>query len=107
MIPGDVFTKLKKVRNGKKAIYFPFIFGITIFSMIAYLAITESVRVAEFGTVMPFRFSRLFFVYAIGVLYFGETLDWQTIVGGVGILCSGLFVLIRTDRMGQKDKIKS
>ncbi|MEM7241386.1 MAG: DMT family transporter [Pseudomonadota bacterium] len=73
--------------------------GITLFSMIAYLTITQSVRVAEFGAVMPFRFSRLIFVYAIGVFWFGEILDWQTIVGAMGILFAGLFVLIRSDKL--------
>jgi len=79
----------------------PLIAGITIFSLVAYLAITQSVRVAEFGTVMPFRFTRIFFVYAIGVFWFGEVLDWQTVVGGMGILLAGLFVLIRTEKVNK------
>ena len=75
---------------------FPIIMGISVFSMIAYLSITQSVRLADFGAVMPFRYSRLIFAYMIGVFWFGETLDSYTVVGAIGILLSGLFVIIRT-----------
>lgn len=63
---------------------------------LAYVALMKAMRTGEVSVVAPFRYSRLPFGLALGVLVFGETLDTPMIVGSVVIVLSGLFILWRS-----------
>ena len=62
---------------------------------VAYFAITASLRIAEVSAVTPFRYTRLVFAMAIGLLVFGERPDAATLVGSALIIGAGLYALAR------------
>ena len=49
----------------------------------------------EVSAVTPFRYSRLLFGIALGVIIFDEELSATTVIGSVLIVFSGLFILWR------------
>lgn len=71
---------------------------ISILTMIAYLSITTSVRVADLSAIMPFRYTRLLFTLLIGVFLLGERPDMLTYIGMMGVVASGLFLLARESK---------
>lgn len=64
----------------------------------AYYCIVTAMRLGDISAVVPFRYSRLVFGIAIGVWYFGETLDRWTVVGSIIVVCSGLYALWRESK---------
>lgn len=66
----------------------------------AYSALTRAMRTGEVSAVTPFRYSRLLFGVALGVLVFGERPDLATIVGSLIVVASGLYILARGRRAG-------
>ena len=64
----------------------------------AYYCIVTAMRLGDVSAVVPFRYSRLVFGIAIGVWYFGETLDKWTLIGSAVVVCSGLYALWRESR---------
>ncbi|WP_371169928.1 DMT family transporter [Aliiroseovarius sp. 2305UL8-7] len=67
----------------------------TLVGVIAYNALTISMRVGELSVVAPFRYSRLLFALILGVAVFGERPDFWTLLGSAIIVASGLFLLAR------------
>ena len=63
--------------------------------MVGYYAIVEAMRVGEVAVVTPFRYTRLLFAMAIGILVFGERPDGATLAGAAIILATGLYTLWR------------
>ena len=61
----------------------------------AYGALMKAMRTGEVSAVTPFRYSRLLFGLALGILVFGETLTSDMILGSLLIVASGLFILWR------------
>ncbi len=61
----------------------------------AYACLMKAMRTGEVSTVTPFRYTRLLFGGALGVLVFGETVTLSMAVGSCMILASGLFILWR------------
>ena len=55
---------------------------------------------AEISAVTPFRYSRLLFGIALGILLFDERLDLAMVVGSGLIVISGLFILWRGRQVG-------
>lgn len=72
-----------------------YLIAISISGMTAYFTITVALRLGDISAVIPFRYSRLIFAIIIGLIFFGEIPDWQTLVGAAGIIASGLFLMIR------------
>lgn len=64
----------------------------------AYTSLMRAMRTGQVSAVTPFRYSRLLFGLALGVLAFGETLTPTMLLGSALIVLSGLFILWR----GQK-----
>ena len=52
-------------------------------------------RVGEVSFVTPFRYSRLIFAMIIGISFFGERPDTLTILGGIVIVASGIYTVLR------------
>lgn len=74
--------------------------GAVLAGICAYASLMKAMRTGEVSAVTPFRYSRLLFGIAFGVLLFGETLSPAMIVGSGLIVCSGLFILWRGKRVG-------
>lgn len=62
---------------------------------LAYTALMKAMRTGEISVVTPFRYTRLLFGLALGIIAFGETLDLPMILGSIVIVLSGLFILWR------------
>ncbi|MDE3029169.1 MAG: DMT family transporter [Paracoccaceae bacterium] len=60
---------------------------------IAYHALTKAMRTGEVSAVTPFRYSRLLFGLALGIIVFNEHPDALTLLGSVVIVVSGLYTL--------------
>ena len=67
---------------------------------LAYGCLMKAMRTGEVSAVTPFRYSRLLFGIAFGVLLFRETLTPAMLIGSGLIVCSGLFILWRGKRVG-------
>ncbi|MEO0772496.1 MAG: DMT family transporter [Pseudomonadota bacterium] len=72
--------------------------GATACGVLAYGSLMKAMRTGEVSAVTPFRYTRLLFGVALGVLVFGETLSASMILGSGLIVLSGLFVLWRGQR---------
>lgn len=68
---------------------------------VGYYMIVAAMRVGEVAVVTPFRYVRLVFAMILGVLAFGEVLDFWTLLGASIIIGSGLFTIYR-ERMTRK-----
>ncbi|MDV7105908.1 DMT family transporter [Vibrio sp. TH_r3] len=66
----------------------------TVIGVIAYYSLTIAMRTGEVSVVSPFRYTRLVFAIIIGMVVFGETPDWMTMVGSLLIVSSGGYFLI-------------
>jgi drug/metabolite transporter (DMT)-like permease len=64
----------------------------------AYAGLMKAMRTGTVATVTPFRYSRLIFGIALGVLVFGETVDLAMALGCAVIVAAGLFILARSNR---------
>ncbi len=69
-----------------------------LFGVSAYTALTMAMRTGEIATVAPFRYSRILFGVGLGVAVFGEALDALTVLGGVVVVASGLYIVFRGRR---------
>ncbi len=69
--------------------------GASGFGIAGYTALTQAMRTGEVSAVTPFRYARLVFALAVGVLAFGERPDAQTLLGSAMIVTCGLALLSR------------
>lgn len=69
--------------------------GASGFGIAGYSALTRAMRTGQVSAVTPFRYSRLIFALAIGVLAFGERPDAQTVLGSAIIVACGLALLLQ------------
>ncbi|MEP2031127.1 MAG: DMT family transporter [Paracoccaceae bacterium] len=67
----------------------------TTMGTISYYAIVAAMRVGDVGFVTPFRYTRLLFAMAIGIVVFAERPDLLTMLGSAIVVCSGVFVVWR------------
>lgn len=64
----------------------------------AYSCLMKAMRTGAVSAVTPFRYTRLLFGAALGIVLFGETLTLGMLVGSGLIVLSGLFILWRGQR---------
>lgn len=83
------------VPDGMSGIY---IASAVLAGVFAYASLMLAMRTGDVSIVTPFRYSRLLFGVGLGVLFFGERLDTQTMIGCAVIVLSGLFILSRSNR---------
>mgnify|MGYP001546906271 FL=1 len=67
---------------------------------IAQVLLTESYRHADMSVVAPFEYTSLVFSVIIGFMFFGDVPTWFTLVGGLIVVGSGLFIIYREHRLG-------
>lgn len=70
----------------------------TAIGVAAYTGLTAAMRTGDVSVVTPFRYSRLLFGVALGVLVFGEGLSLATLGGSAIVLAAGLYTLTRARR---------
>lgn len=78
-----------------------YIFGALVVGPVGYYMIVAAMRIGEVAVVTPFRYVRLVFAMILGVLVFGEVLDFWTLTGAGIIIATGLFTIYR-ERMARK-----
>ena len=76
------------------------ILAMMVSGTLGYFTITAAVRAAPVSVVAPFRYSRLLFLGAFGVLFLGEAVTWPLVIGSALIIGSGLYALARERRAG-------
>ncbi len=72
-----------------------YVLGAVVAGVLAYSCLMKAMRTGEVSAVTPFRYSRLLFGIALGILLFGERLSYAMVVGSALIVVSGLFILWR------------
>jgi drug/metabolite transporter (DMT)-like permease len=74
---------------------------IAALALIATNCLIFAYRAAPAATVAPMQYSQIIWASAYGVLFFGEALEWATLLGTVIIVASGLYIVFREDRGGR------
>ncbi|WP_417257587.1 DMT family transporter [Celeribacter sp.] len=72
--------------------------GAILVGVSAYTCLTFAMRMGELSVVTPFRYSRLLFGMAMGILAFGERPDTWEIIGGVVIVIAGLSIMLTSSK---------
>ena len=85
---GKAFTWM----NTQSVLYFV---GAILMGAFAYAALMKAMRIGDVSAVTPFRYTRLLFGIALGMILFGEEPDLLMIVGCGIVVLSGLFILWR------------
>ncbi|MEM9385449.1 MAG: DMT family transporter [Pseudomonadota bacterium] len=62
---------------------------------VAYASLIAATRIGDVSAVIPFRYSRLIFALALGVLLLGERPDTPTLLGAGIVVGSGLYAWVR------------
>ncbi len=66
-----------------------------ILGALGYMLLIASLRTAAVSVVMPFRYSRVVFLFLLGVWVFGERPDVFMLIGAVLIVLSGTYMMWR------------
>ena len=74
------------------------IVGAALFLIAGYICAIMVMRVGEIGVVAPFRYTSLLFAIILGWLLFGTLPDFWTLLGGVIVVASGIYMLLRERR---------
>jgi drug/metabolite transporter (DMT)-like permease len=72
--------------------------AVQVLGITFYFTLTLALRLGEASVVVPFRYTRLVFALALGILVLGETLDPMMIAGLILVTGSGLYTLMREAR---------
>lgn len=75
--------------------------GTATFAVLGYHALTSAMRTGEIGFVTPFRYTRLVFAMVLAVTLFGERPDLATLLGSALIVGSGIYTLVRGNRLSR------
>lgn len=79
------------------------LFGAVLFGCVAYFSLMKAMRVGEVSAVTPFRYTRLLFGVALGVLLFDECLSLSMLIGCGLILLSGILIFWHSKRITKPD----
>ncbi|MEM8837142.1 MAG: DMT family transporter [Pseudomonadota bacterium] len=66
-----------------------------LFLVGAYYFIIEAMRHGEVAAVAPYRYTNLIWAVLIGVLVFGDPVEWQMVVGSLIIVATGIYTFYR------------
>ena len=76
--------------------------AIGVLGTLAQVAITQSLKEADTGVVMPFDFLKLIWVAIMGYLFFGETPGPFLWLGGALVFASTTYIAIRESRLARE-----
>jgi drug/metabolite transporter (DMT)-like permease len=74
---------------------------ISALALIATNLMIQAYRAAPAATVAPMQYSQIIWASAYGALFFGEALEWATLLGTAIIVASGLYIVFREQRGGR------
>ncbi|MBO6636752.1 MAG: DMT family transporter [Roseitalea sp.] len=72
-----------------------YVLGAATAGMMAYYAITLSLRIGELSVIAPFRYSRLLFALILGFVLFDERPDIPMMIGSALIIGTGIYAFYR------------
>lgn len=72
------------------------------FGTVGYYALIAAMRIGEASVITPFRYMRLLMAIAISALVFDEPATMWTMIGGAVIVVSGLYSLLREQRLKRR-----
>lgn len=75
--------------------------AMVIAAALGFIAVTQSVRIAEISVVSPFRYVRLLFGLTLGIIIFGEAIDGYTIAGSLVTIAAGIYIWVRERRLSE------
>ena len=67
---------------------------------VGQILMTESYRHADMSTIAPFEYTSMILAIVIGYFVFAEVPTAYTLVGGAVVVCAGLFIFWREQRLG-------
>lgn len=67
---------------------------------VGQILMTESYRHADMSTIAPFEYTSMILAIVIGYVVFAEVPTAYTLVGGTVVVCAGLFIIWREQRLG-------
>jgi drug/metabolite transporter (DMT)-like permease len=70
------------------------------FALIATTLLIFAYRLAPAATVAPMQYSQIIWATVYGAIFFGERLEWATVIGTAVIVASGVYIVFREDRAG-------
>ncbi len=76
--------------------------AIGVVGTLSQVAITQSLKEADTGVVMPFDFFKLIWVAIMGYLFFGETPGLFVWLGGAIVFASATYIAIRESRLARE-----
>ncbi|WP_339854933.1 DMT family transporter [Roseovarius nubinhibens] len=76
--------------------------GALVAGCTGYYAVVAANRVGDVSFISPFRYSRLLVALAIGIIAFGERPDAWTLLGSAIIIGSGLYTILREQRLKRR-----
>lgn len=79
---------------------FALLIGAGIFGGIGQILLTESYRHADMSVVAPFEYASLILSVIIGYIFFKDIPTVEMLLGGVIVVCSGLFIIYREHKLG-------
>ncbi len=79
-----------------------FLTGAVASGVLAYAALMKAMRTGSISMVTPFRYTRLLFGIALGVVAFGERLDPPMVVGSLVIVAAGIVLVKPGPRPARK-----
>lgn len=82
--------------TGKDSVLFT---GAVVFGIAGYYAIVSAMRIGDTAIVAPFRYTRLLFSLATGMIIFGERMDSLSLLGAVIIIVMGLYTFFREKQL--------
>lgn len=78
--------------------------GSTVFAVLGYAALVAATRAGDVSVIAPFRYSRLVFGMAVGIIIFDERPDLMTYLGGAVIVSAGIYAFWRESRSKRGSK---
>jgi len=73
--------------------------GMIVFATLSYFALTLSLRLGNLAAVAPFRYTRLIFAFALGVVVFGDAITTPILLGALLVAAAGLYTFYRENRL--------
>ncbi len=73
-------------------------------SIVAVVFVNQSLRLAPASTVVPYQYTLIVWALLFGYIVFGSVPELHTIIGAAIIVASGLFIFLREQHIGSRDR---
>ncbi|NPD15862.1 DMT family transporter [Xinfangfangia sp. D13-10-4-6] len=79
------------------------VLGCAVFvGLIGYYLVVEAMRIGEVSAVAPFRYTRLVFAFLLAIVFLGEELSLNVLLGSGLVILSGLYMFGRARKRAEK-----